>query len=84
MYRCDIVCIFLPHHCYFYRFQFSHYRLIAQVQEDELGELDMCSRQDNKDNWLAPSHNPYALVMDGHSRKGDSSDLPSSLHKGIQ
>ena len=61
--------------------------MIAQVQEDELGELDMCSRQDNKDNWLAPSHNPHALVMDGLSSKGDaseSSDTPSSLHKGIQ
>ena len=58
--------------------------MIAQIQEDELGELDMCSRQDNKDNWLAPRH---ALVMDGLSSKGDaseSSDTPSSLHKGIQ
>ena len=39
-----------------------------QVQEDELGERDVCGRQDDSDHWSTPSHDP--VVMDSLSRMG--------------
>ncbi len=51
----------LPHHRYLHHFHLPHCLLIAQVQEDVLGEQDVCGRQDDCDHWLAPSHDSVEM-----------------------
>ena len=46
--------------------------------EDASGEWDMCGRQDDHDQWLAPGYNPVVMG----SLSSEVSDMPSRLHKG--
>ena len=69
-----VVSNYLPHHGYPHYFHFPHCLPLVQVQEDVLGELDVCGEQDNSDHWLILSHDPVA--MDGLSRMGDLSGMP--------
>ena len=50
--------------------------IIVWAQKHLLGELKMCGRQDNSNQWLAFIHDP--VVMGGYLRRSDVSDMPKS------